>query len=255
VELGDEVIVMREESQLTREQLVLRIGAVCVVVGSVLIIVFRILHGDLPADKGGAASLSYVASYPLYPFAHLGDVLGFLVFTGGLVALSDSLTHPGAWAIGRLGMASVLVGAIVHITEFSIDGYALTTLAHKWAVALPVERPNLEFAADAALTILGGPAALSLSIVWGSTLALYGLAVKKQGYSVWLGWTGIVLGTVLFVMGITQYLRPNIFPGVLLYGGGMFVAHLWAIVLAIAMWRRAGSIAVATAPQHEPTAT
>jgi len=221
-----------------------------VVVGSVLIIVFRILHGDLSADKGGAASLSYVASYPIYPLVHLGDSIGFLVFAGGLVALSDSLTHRVAWAVGRLGVASVLVGAIVHITEFSIDGYALTTLAHKWAVASPLERPNLEFGADLALTILGGPAALSLSVVWGTTLALYGLAVKQQGYSIWLGWMGIVLGTVIFVMGITQYLKPNIFPGVLLYGGAMFAAHLWAIVLGIAMWRRARTVAVATAPQH-----
>jgi hypothetical protein len=230
---------MSEESQRTRDQLVLRIGAVCLIVGSILIVVFRLLHGDLPADQGGAASLSYVASYPLYPLAHLGDVLGFLVFTGGLVALSDALMHRGAWAVGRLGMASVLVGAIVHITEFSIDGYALTSLARRWAVASPVERPNLEFAADVALTILGGPAAVSLSVVWGATLALYGLAVKKEGYSIWLGWTGIVLGAIIFGMAISQYLAPNIFPGVLLYGGGMFAAHLWAIFLGIAMWRRA----------------
>jgi integrase len=37
------------------------------------------------------------------------------------VALSDVLMNRRAWAVGRLGMASVLVGAIVHITEFSID--------------------------------------------------------------------------------------------------------------------------------------
>jgi hypothetical protein len=33
------------------------------------------------------------------------------------------------------------------------------------AAASPLERPNLEFGADVALTILGGPVALSLSIV------------------------------------------------------------------------------------------
>ncbi len=240
---------MGEESQLTREQVLLRIGALCLVVGSVLVSVFRLLHGDLPADQGGAASLSYVASYPIYRLVHLGDVLGFLVFASGLFVLSDSLTHRVAWAVGRLGAASVLVGAIVHITEFAMDGYALTTLANRWVVASPLERPNLEFAADVALAILGGPAAVSLSVVWGATLALYGLAVKQEGYSLWLGWTGIVLGTVIFVMGIAQYLKPNIFPGVLLYGGGMLAAHLWAIVLGIAMWRRAGTVAVAHAPQ------
>jgi hypothetical protein len=245
---------MREESQLTRVHILLRIGAGCLVVGSILVSVFRIHHGDLPADQGGAASLSYVASYPIYPLVHLGDALGFLVFASGLVLLSDALTNRVAWVVGRLGAASVLVGTIVHITEFSIDGYALTRLAHKWAVASSLERPNLEFGADIALTLLGGPAALSLSVVWGSTLVLYGLAVKKEGYSIWLGGTGIALGSVIFVMGITQYLQPNIFPGVLLYGGGMLAAHLWAIFLGIAMWRRAGTVAMANAPQQEPTA-
>ncbi len=246
---------MREESRLTREQILLRIGAVCLVVGSVLVLVFRTLHGDLPADEGGAASLSYVASYPIYPLVHLGDMLGFLVFASGLFVLSDSLTHRVAWAVGRLAAASVLIGAAVHLTEFSIDGYALTTLAHARAVAAPSGQPNLELGADLALAILGGPATVSLSVAWGLTLVLYGLAVKQEGYSRWLGWTGMVLGAVIFVMGITQYLKPNIFPGVLLYGGGTWAAQLWAISLGIAMWRRAGTAAVANAPPQYPTTT
>jgi len=240
---------MREESQLTHGQILLRIGAVCLVVGSLLVLVFRTLHGDLPADEGGAASLRFVASYPLYRPVHLGDVFGFLVFAGGLFALSDSLTHRVAWAAGRLGAASALVGVAVHITEFSVDGYALTTLARTWAAASPAARPTLELSADVALAILGGPATVSLSVMWGLTLALYGLAVTKEGYARWLGWTGMALGVVVFVLGTTQFLQPNIFPGVVLYGGGTWAVHLWAIFLGIAMWRRAGTVTVAKAPQ------
>lgn len=240
---------MREESQLTHRQVLMRIGARCLVAGSLLVLVFRTLHGDLPADEGGAASLSFVTSYPLYRPVHLGDVLGFLIFASGLFALSDSLTHHVAWAVGRLGAASVLVGAAVHITEFSVDGYALTTLARSWAVASPSARPTLELSADVALAILGGPATVSLSVVWGSTLALYGLAVTKEGYSRWLGWTGMALGTVIFVLGTTQFLQPNIFLGVVLYGGGTWAVHLWVIFLGIALWRRAGRVAVGNAPQ------
>lgn len=246
---------MSEEWLRARAQHVLRLGAGCLILGSLLIIVFRLLHGDLPADQGGGAALRYVASYPLYPLAHLGDILGFLVFTAGLVALSDALTHPGAWAVGRLGMVSGLVSAIVHITEFSIDGYTMTSLARQWAASSAVERPNLEGAADVALTMLGGPAALSLGVVWGTTLAVYGLAVSKDGYARWLGWAGIILGAILFGMAITQYLAPNSYPGVLLYGGGMFIAHLWAIGLGLAMWRRAGSVEAANARQRQPTIT
>src|SRR6266536_1125456 len=146
---------------MTREQPLLRIGAVCLIVGSICVLVFRLAHGDLPTDTGEAA-LSYVASYPLYPLVHFGDWLGVLVWTGGLVALSGSLTHRVAWAVGRLGAASVLVGAAVHIAEFSIDGYALPTLAATWAVAPPSERPALEYGARLVLVALGGPSTSAL---------------------------------------------------------------------------------------------
>jgi hypothetical protein len=225
---------------MTREQRLLRIGAVCLILGSICVFVFRIVHGDLPTDTGEAA-LSFVASRPLYPFVHLGDWLGVLVWAGGLVALSGSLTQSGAWAVGRLGAASVLVGAAVHITEFSIDGYALPTLAHAWAVAAPAERPDLEFGARLVLVAIGGPSTSALVILWGATLVLYGLAVRQEGYAAWLAWAGVLVGAVIFVLGAVQFLKPNaIFPGVLLYGGGTVVSQLWTLVLGIAMWRRAG---------------
>lgn len=246
---------MKEENQRTCEQGVVRIGAVCLVVGSVLVVVSRaVFHGDLPADKGGAAALSYVAAYPMYPLVHFIDVLGFLVFAGGLVALSDSLTQRVAWAIGRLAVASVLVGTAVHVVDFSTDGF-LPMLANAWAVASPAERTNLELGTRVVLAVIGGPSVISLIVVWVSTLVLYGLAVKREGYVGWLGWTGVILGTVIFVMGTIFYLKPNSYPGVLFYGGGTLAAHLWAICLGIAMWRRAGSVAVAHAPQQQPAGT
>jgi hypothetical protein len=225
---------------MARQQILLRIGAVCVVVGSVIVLACRRAHGDLPTDTGEAA-LSYVASYPIYALVHLGDVLGVLVWAGGLVALSGALTHRVASAVGRLGAVSVLVGAAVHIAEFSIDGYALPTLAETWAVASPSERPDLEFGARLVLVAIGGPSTIALVMLWGSTLVLYGLAVKKEGYSSWLGWTGVITGAVITVLGTIQFLKPNIFPGALFYGGGTLVSQLWTVVLGVAMWRRAGT--------------
>jgi hypothetical protein len=204
---------------LTREQLSLRIGAVCLGVGRVVVAVARTAHGDLPTDTGEAA-LRFVAASPLYPLIHLGDWLGVLVWAGGLVALSGALTDRLAWTLGRLGAASALVGAAVHIAEFSIDGYALPTLAATWAAASPADRPSLESGARLVLVAIGGPSTSALVVMWGSTLVLYGLAVKQDGYAGWLGWTGVLVGAVILALGTIQFLQPNRLPGVLLYGGG-----------------------------------
>ena len=50
---------------MAREQISLRIGAVCVIIGSVIVLAFRIAHSDPPTDTGEAA-LSYVESYTQY---------------------------------------------------------------------------------------------------------------------------------------------------------------------------------------------
>jgi len=140
---------------VTREQCCLRLGAICLIVGSLCVLVVRLAHGDLPTDTGEQA-LSFVAASPLYPLIHLGDWLGVLVWTGGLVALSASLTDRTAWAIGRLGAVSVVLGAAVHIAEFSIAGDALPTLANTWATAAPADRASLEYGARLVLVAIVG---------------------------------------------------------------------------------------------------
>src|SRR5206468_5974377 len=134
------------------------------------------------------------------------DWVGVLIWTSGLVALSASLTDRTAWAIGRSGAVSVLLGAAVHITEFSIDGYALPTLANTWATAAPADRASLEYGARLVLVAIGGPSTSALVILWGSTLVLFGLAVRDEGYSTVFGWTGVVFGAAIFALGTIQFL-------------------------------------------------
>lgn len=75
-------VQMAEGGHLTREQISLRIGALCVVVGSVIALVFRtVLHGDLPTDTEEAA-LSYVASHPIYPLVLQVYVVWFNMLAG-----------------------------------------------------------------------------------------------------------------------------------------------------------------------------
>ena len=71
------------------------------------------------------------------------------------------------------------------------------------------------------LVAIGGPSTSALIILWGSALVLYGLAVRMEGYLVWLGWTGVIFGAVIFALGTLQFLEPNeIFPLVALLAEG-----------------------------------
>src|SRR5207249_12227407 len=120
-------------------------------------------------------------------------------------------------------------------------GYALPTLANAWIAAEPSARPQLEAGARLVLVALGGPSTSALVILWGSTLPLYGLALREEGYAAWLGWTGVLVGAVIFVLGTIQFLKPNVvFPGVILYGGGTVASQLWTLLLGVAMLRRKG---------------
>jgi hypothetical protein len=53
-----------EQEDMVREQHLLRLGAACLLVGSLRVLDFPIARGDLPTDTG-QASLSYVAAYAL----------------------------------------------------------------------------------------------------------------------------------------------------------------------------------------------
>ena len=217
----------------------LKLGAVCAVLGGLAIAGFRLLHGDLPAADAPAA-LAFITRHPFYAGIHIGTILGVLVWAGGIVALSGTLTSGQAGILGRVGTASMLVGAAVFIVDFSIDGVAGQDLATAWQAAPPAERPELELAARTAFTILRGTSLTSILILWGFPLLLLGRALLLEAYPAWLGWTGMAIGAVIIPAALALLLREDLFPGVLLYGLLISIAvPLWSLALGLAMWRRA----------------
>jgi hypothetical protein len=216
----------------------LKLGAVCAVLGGLAIAGFRLLHGDLPAADAPAA-LAFITRHPFYAGIHIGTILGVLVWAGGIVALSGTLTSGQAGILGRVGTASVLVGAAVFIVDFSIDGVAGQDLATAWHAA-PTARPELELAARTAFTILRGTSLTSILILWGIPLLLLGRALLLEAYPAWLSWTGMAIGAAIIPAALALLLREDLFPGILLYGLLISIAvPLWSLALGLAMWRRA----------------
>jgi hypothetical protein len=77
---------VRKKPQLTREQMVLRIGAMCAILGAVVSVAAGAGFGNITNELGTEAVLRYLASRPAWywPTVHLGFILGALLWVGAL---------------------------------------------------------------------------------------------------------------------------------------------------------------------------
>jgi hypothetical protein len=226
---------------MSSDRIFLRIGAICLIVGSLAIFAFRLAHGDPPAANP-EAHLRFITDHPAYAGVHLGTILGVVLWVGGVIVLASTLTHPLGTLLGRWGVASVLVGAAIFSVDFTIDGVAGQDLATAWAAAPPEEQAELVNATHTAATLLRGPSLIAIVILWGLPLLLVGRAVRLEGYPAWLGGTGMVVGAVTVLGATALLLEPNLFAGVVVYGLlASVLVPLWSLVLGLMLWRRAGT--------------
>jgi len=234
---------VRKKTQLTREQMFLRIGAMCAILGAVVSVAAGAGFGNITNELGTEAVLRYVSSRPdwYWPTVQLGFIIGALLWVGALAALASSLTRGAGWALGRWGAASVIVGATIHVVDSSINGFGLTALAHAWAAAPVSDQASLLLAGRVLLWILGGTWASVLSFFHGVPFVLFGLAVVlDRSYPNWLGWFGFVGGLGSLICGVAMFLGVGLVP-VGLFIVFAVVVSVWMVVMGVLMWRRAAA--------------
>lgn len=207
-------------------------------VGAIAFGIVRILHGDTPGADA-PASLTFVAGRPDYAGVHIGAVFAALLTLAGLIGVAGSLTHPIAWTLGRLGVASSLVGMAIFSVESTSEGLALPELAHATIGATPDQQADLVRAARAVLAAMHGPSLVAVTILFEVTLVLFGLGLVWDTYPTWQGWIGILIGAATLIAATGQYLIPDLMPGFLIYGVlASILAQLWLLTLAVVILRR-----------------
>ena len=231
---------MNDAENRSGERLLLKLGGAAAVVGTVL----QVAAGSSQsALLGGTAevALASLAGQPawLWPTIYLGFIFGALLWVGGLVALASTVTDGAAWALGRLAVAAVFVGATLHAVDGSLNAGGLTSLAAAWAAAPEGERAALVQNGDLLLRILDGTWAGVIILFHGVPFVLAGLAVaQSRRYPAWLGWVGVAGGAGSVVVGMAM------FYGLLGAGPAVpfaVVLSLFMVVLGGMMWSGAGA--------------
>jgi hypothetical protein len=216
----------------------LKSGGVCLIAGSVIFAILRVLHGDTPAADAEAA-LNFVRNRPIYPAVHIFAVLAALASLIGLLALTRSLGRAASWLMGQAAVLCGTVGLAIFGVESTSEGLALSELARAASTANPSQQAELVRAARAVATVTYGPSLVAIALLIGLPLLLFGIAMVLDEYPSWLAWAGVVIGGVTALAALGLFLVPSLFPGFLLYGVlASVVAQLWLLTAGIVMLRR-----------------
>ncbi len=99
--------LLNDEQRWMGERVLLRIGAMAAVIGTIL----QVVAGTSQSASLGASTdlaLESLAGQPDWgwPVIYLAFIFGALLWVGALIALASSLTERIAWALGRLAVAA-----------------------------------------------------------------------------------------------------------------------------------------------------
>jgi hypothetical protein len=234
---------LSEKLHWSKEQVLLRIGAMCAILGAVVSVAAGVVSGNLTNSSTVETILQQLAAYPrwYWPAAHLGFMFGAMLWVGAFVALAASFKESRAWVLGRMAVACIIVGAALHIVDSSINGFGLAALAHDWANAPSTDQPNLVGDAQAMLRMLVGVWACVICFFHGLPFILSGLAAaQSHEYPAWLGWAGVISGTGSLIVGALMFLGVDLIP-VWLFIIFALAVSVWMTAMGFLMWRRAAT--------------
>ncbi len=219
------------------ERILLRIGGVSAVVGSILVLVLQVLvhpRTDMEADPEGALQL--IAESNIWIGSHVGMIFAVLLVAGGLVGLYRSITSGAGAAWARLGFAILLAGMSVLLVYLGTDGIAKQQVAEAWVNAPEAEKAAAFRVALALNEIDQALLAIFMMVFFGVAFVLYGLAVVTSTvYPRWLGWLAVV-GGVGTVLNGSLHAYGSSFDILILFH---LLLLVWVLVMGILMWRKA----------------
>ena len=174
---------------------------------------------------------------------NLVGLAALLLFVGGLLALSRSITkEPGA-ALARLGFTAALLGGAFLSVGFVLEGsHTMKALAEACAAAADKEGPCA--VAEAMLLVSVDINSWGSVVFYGVAPILFGLAIALTDlYPKWLGWVAVVGGVGAVSMGIVLFLQGLFLAATIGFSAFAAVVTFWLLTMGVLMWRKAGAAA------------
>lgn len=229
------------DAQTVQERVLLRIGAICAVLGPLILFASFAPHGDLPTHVSTEAALHYITQHSLWLIIHLGNIVAALLAIGAFTALASTLRPGAASAVGRLLVPSAIVGGMFVIFDYGVDGFGLWALATEWSAATGSTQADIQLMADTAIAVLNGTFRAEILVFYGLTFLLAGVAVALDGrYPAWFGGIAAIAGGIVLLNGLLTFLDLSLpRQDFLVFVVIVPLESLWLLILGVLMWRQA----------------
>jgi hypothetical protein len=225
----------------------LRIGAIAIPVGWVILLVSTDLHPGHQDPNDFAAAFTEYAASSSWIAVHAGQLLGYLLLIGGLIALFSTVgaVSAAAAAWGRLARACASVTLAAFSALQAIDGVTLIRAIDAWVAAPPETKPLAFAAAETVRWTEIGFNSLAFTLV-GVTALVGGVALWfSKDYPRWLAGLTVVAGVAYITHGavVAQRSFGQSTPGLI----AEILFLVWTLCAALLMWRRSSRPTASTA--------
>jgi hypothetical protein len=220
-----------------------RIGATCAIAGAALLFVGTYLHPQGADPNEAVAAFTEYAADHLWVASHLMQLAGIALIVAALLFLAQQLESGSGTGWSRIASAGAIVSLALTAALQAVDGIALKTMVDAWA-AVPAAQKEVVFLAAFAIRQVEIGLASMLSILFGLTATVYGIALLvDHTYSKWIGGLAIVGGALMAIAGVVMAYTGFSGLAMAMNMSASFILLVWMMILGALMWRREGNLA------------
>lgn len=228
----------------------LRFGTTALVAGLLSQLPLGALHPHREHPNDSVAAFSEYAHSQDWVLVHLGQFLGLLLATLGLVAVASVLARRrgAAGVLGLVAGTTAVVSAAVFAVQMAVDGVALKAAIDAWQSASGATDQAAAYqVADAVRSVEKGLSAL-FNLLNGITVVTLGLGLTLgRGPGRRWGWLGAVAGIGLATVGVLTALTGFSDAASAVALPATLAFAVFSVATMAAAWRRAETPAPAVA--------
>ena len=210
-------------------------------------VAFNAIHPRASSDSLNDTTelLRIVAGSRSWRVVHLASIAATLVGVAAIVAIlwSMVLHSPGRWPV--VAFVVLVITTPILLLSVGLDGFAIKSVADRWAKAVNGDRDTLLAAATALRTV----DVVVLDVVmlgqFGLTAILLGVASWFSGlYGKGIGLIAIAGGALGVLCGALQALsgRLTTLSYLVLLTASLALFTVWLTAASFVLWRRAGEL-------------